>query len=355
MKLVSVNDLNGTEVLWKDILDYEGKVLLSAGTVLNKAHIEKLKNNGIYAIKVEDDYEFNLKWKFKDEYMNTLKTSVIKNMPILFDNLVDGDYDNSYKYIEDVYSIVDHIIHQGSITTNLFQIKSYDEYTYVHCVDTCIMATFLGYSMNINKANLRNLAVAALLHDIGKTKIPTSIINKKSKLSNNEFEIIKKHPMYGKQILQSMKKIHPDIISGVAEHHERFDGKGYPFGIKGYNICKFARIISICDVFTAVSANRSYRERFSPTDAYELILSCSGTAFDPTLVEHFRKTFFVYPLGCRLKLSNGLEGIVIEQNKFFPDRPIVRIISPDSTVQSNPFDMDLLKETTLTVVQVFDD
>lgn len=354
MKLVSVNDLSGAEVLWKDILDYEGKVLLSAGTVLNKNHIKKLKDNDIYAIRIEGNYNFNLKWQFRDQYMQALKSSVIKNVPILFDNLIDGDYANSYRYIEDVYSIVDYIIHQGTITTNLFEIKSYDDYTYVHCVDTCIMATFLGYSMNIDKNKLRNLAVAALLHDIGKTKIPTSIINKKGRLSNNEFEIIKKHPMYGKQLLQDMNKFLPDIIRGIAEHHERFDGKGYPLGIKGYNICKFARIISICDVFTAVSANRSYRQRFSPSDAYKLILSSSGTAFDPTLVKHFRQTFFVYPLGCRLKLSNGLEGIVVEQNKSFPDRPIIRIINPDCPLGTHPFYMDLLKETTLTIVEVFD-
>ncbi|CAM3802767.1 HD-GYP domain, c-di-GMP phosphodiesterase class II (Or its inactivated variant) [Hathewaya histolytica] len=355
MKLVSVNDLKGSEVLWKHILDYEGKILLSAGTVLNEDHINKLKHNGIYAIKVEENCDFNFKWKFKDDYMKTLKTSVIKNMPILFDNLVAGNYDDSHKYIEDVYSIVDHIMNQGTVNTNLFDLKHYDDYTYVHCVDTCIMATFLGYTMNLNKSNLRHLAVAAILHDIGKTKVPSSIINKKGRLTNNEFEIIKKHSLYGIQILNSIKKFHPIVIRAVAEHHEKFDGTGYPFGIKGYRISKFARIISICDVFTAVSANRSYRERFNPTDAYELILSSSGTAFDPILVKHFRDTFYIYPLGCRLKLSNGLEGIVIKQNKSFPDRPIVRIISPGYNIYSNSFDMDLLKETAITVVQVFDD
>lgn len=355
MKLVSVNDLTGREVLCKDILDYEGKLLLSAGTILNEDHIKKLKDNGIYTIKIKDDCNFNLSWRFKDKHMETLKDSLIKNMPTLLDNLVCGNYIDCHKHIEDVYSIVDHIIKQGTITTNLFEIKSYDDYTYVHCVDTCIMATFLGYTLELNKASLRLLAVAAILHDIGKTKIPSYIINKKGQLTNNEFEIIKKHPIYGTQILQSIKKIHPTIIRAVSEHHEKFNGTGYPLRIKGYNISKFARIISICDVFTAVSANRSYRERFNPSDAYELILSSSGTAFDPLLVKHFRKTFFVYPLGYRVKLSNGLEGIVIEQNKTFPDRPIVRIINLEDNISSHLNDIDLLKETTLTIVKVFDD
>lgn len=354
MKIILVENLRGTEKLSFDVCDNEGRILIKAGTVLSKQHINKLYDHGIFSVKIDgyDNDYLEYKSNLKDEYMESLKHSSLKNMPIMFDKIVNGSFDKPEEYTDNVYSMVDHILEEGSVNTNLFEIKSYDDYTYIHCVDTCIMAVFLGSTLHLPKDQLRDLSVAAILHDIGKTKISNSIITKQGKLTDEEFSIIQSHPIYGEEILRTISSIPSIVIKAVAQHHEKFNGKGYPYGVSGNNINIFARIISICDVFTAVSANRSYRKRFDPYDAYELILSSAGTQFDPTLVNCFKETFSVYPLGCSLILSNGFEGIVIGQNKGFPDRPILKIFKKFHQDIFSPFELNLLEHINVTVKDV---
>lgn len=354
MKIILVENLKGTEKLSFDVCDNQGRILIKAGTILTKQHINKLHDHCIFSVKIDGYSDNYLEYKsnLKDEYMESLKNSSLKNIPIMFDKIVNGNFDKPEEYTDNVYSMVDHILEEGSVNTNLFEIKSYDDYTYIHCVDTCIMAVFLGSSLHLPMDTLRDLSVAAILHDIGKTKISNSIITKQGKLTNEEFAIIKNHTLYGEEILSKISSIPQIVVDSVGQHHEKFNGKGYPRELSGDQINIFARIISICDVFTAVSANRSYRNRFNPYDAYELILSSAGTQFDPKLVHCFKDTFSVYPLGCSLILSNGLEGIVIGQNKGFPDRPIVKIFKKFNNDIFAPFELNLLEHINVTVKDV---
>lgn len=344
MKLLNIKNIEGNEILGKDILSNDGKVLLSRGTELKKDLKFNLITNGVYWIYVEDD---NLSDITDDKYLGELKKTALENMPNIFNELISSHIpdSSSLKYVE---NLIDYIKNQGDLNTNLYEVKTYDNYTYVHCVDTAIMATFFGVSLHLSDDELKQLGTAAILHDIGKTMIPNSIINKDGLLTKNEFEIIKKHSLFGKVILQNNKFISESIIDAVTQHHEKYDGSGYPYGLKGDQICYFAKIISICDVFTAISANRSYRKRFAPIEAYEYVLSGSGSSFDKNLVETFKNTFAVYPLGSCLKLTNGIEGYVVKQNKYFPDRPIVRITYDSKTKKSiSPYEIDLLNNTSI--------
>jgi putative nucleotidyltransferase with HDIG domain len=350
MKLTFVSNLEGTEILAKNILSDDGKTLLKAGTKLTKEFIGKLKNYGIFFVYINHDMLGDIT---DDKKLNELKEEALKTLPNIFNDLINRDEKNLKNSLLVVGNLVDHIIETGNININLYEVKTYDNYTYIHSVDTCIMASFIGMSINLNKNELKELAVAAILHDIGKTKISNEIINKKTPLTNAEFFEIKKHTIYGEKILRTSNTLSDCIIKSVLQHHERIDGKGYPYGITGNLIHKFTKIISISDVYTAVSANRSYRDRFTPSEAYELILSGSGTMFDSELVSNFRKTFAIYPLGCCIRLSNGMEGFVVKQNKYFPDKPIVRIIYDSQT--SNPlpyYEIDLLTNLNLVIESV---
>ena len=134
------------------------------------------------------------------------------------------------------------------------------------------------------------------------------------------------------------------ILKAVEHHHERVDGNGYPYGLTKNQISKFAKIIGICDVYDSVSNDRCYRKKFNPSDADELILADCGNAFDEDIVKSFKKTFSVFPLGVYLKLSNGVEGYVIKQNKNFPDRPIIRVLYESETRAPIKFyEIDLLE------------
>ena len=245
---------------------------------------------------------------------------------------------------------MDYIISMGDINKSIYDIQTYDNYTYVHSLDTCIMSSFLGIASGLGETNLKELSVGAILHDVGKTKVPITITSKIGSLNDNEYREMKKHTIYGREILQKKYSIPESVIKIVEQHHERVDGKGYPYGLKRDEISRFAKVISICDVYDSVSADRCYRKKFSPNDAYELILAGSGTSFDEELVMNFKNTFSIYPLGCCVKLSNGDEGYVIRQNKGFPDRPIIRILYEAETRKPIPMiEVDLIKNCNVTI------
>lgn len=343
MKIVFVNDLETDSILAKDVINSSGILLLKAGTKITRQYIKILKQNVILLVYIEDDLLADIE---TDEELEKLKENAIQQIPDIFEKIVSGNYVESTEVLRPIENIVDHVISEGEVNTNLFEVRTFDDYTYIHSVDTCIMATFLGLNIGYNKEKLKKLSTAAVLHDIGKTKIKLEIINKKGQLSSEEAIEMRKHPVYGKEILSNMKGLSDEIVSAVEQHHERVDGKGYPYKLNGEQISEFAKIISICDVFTAVSANRSYRKRFDPKEAYELILSGAGVMFDRELVQEFRNTFFVYPLGCHVKLSDGTDGYVARQNKFFPDRPVIRMINEET---SYSYEIDLLENPSIAI------
>ena len=347
MKLVFIDHLKGTEVLAKSILNNEGKILLKEGVTLRKELLTSLKNYGIFIIYVKDD---NLEDISEDKHLSELKQVTLTNMPNIFSDLVNNNEAEAIKSLGIVNELLDYIVEKENVNTNLYEVKSYDDYTYIHCVDTSIMSSFLGLNLGIKGKELRELGMAAILHDIGKTKVPNNLINKKGPLTEEEFMVVKKHTIFGAEILKKSSLFSKEVIDSVCQHHERVDGKGYPYGLKDKEINYFAKIISICDVYTALSSNRSYRKRFNPNEAYEQILSGAYSSFDYSIVKVFRETFAIYPLGCCLKLSNDIEGYVVRQNKYYPDRPVIRVLYDHITrYPIVPFEIDLLKATNVTV------
>lgn len=350
MKMVFIKDLKPDDVIVKDIYDDSGKLLIKSGTKVGRGSINFLRSKKVILVHIEDEKLDDIK---VDKKLGKLKTKVLSKMPLVFNNLITGDYEGCKEAMETVDELINYIAQKETVNTNLYEVKMYDNYTYIHCLDTGMMAAFLGLSMGFSTARLKDLTVSGMLHDIGKTKIPNEIINKQGKLADNEFQIIKQHPQYGKDILTKLGVLSDEVIEGVFQHHERYDGSGYPRGLSGTKISQFGRIIGICDVFTAVSANRSYRVRFKPNEAYELILSGSGSMFDPELVEEFRNTFFIYPLGSCVKLSNGIEGYVVNQNKHFPDRPIIRVVYEGTDKKPiSPYEIDLLQHNDIIIEEV---
>lgn len=335
MRLEFINRVRENEVLGKNILSNDGSILLRAGVRLTDRYISKLKELGVMHIYVEDGRLDDV--KVEDEGLLKLKQVYMKNMSKIVRNLSIGNKVETRDSLRIVEDLVEYIIDCGDVDKSLYDIKTYDNYTYIHCIDTSVMATFLGISMKYGEHDIKELGVSASLHDIGKTKIPHKIINKKGKLTNKEFEEMRKHPVYGRKILEKHVGISQRALDAIEQHHERVDGLGYPNGLKEKEISSFGKIISICDVYDAVSNDRVYRKKMSPNDAYELILGGSGTMFDPHFVKKFKDTFAIYPIGCCVKLSNGVEGYVIKQNKGFPDRPIIRVLYDEITKQPIPF------------------
>lgn len=351
MRLEFINRVKADEVLGRNIFTEDGSVLLRSGVKLTDQYIKKLKDLGVFYVYVEDDRLDDI--SVEDEKLSDLKAITMKNMGNIMKNVTAGDKKGTKESLSVVEDLVNHIIEMGDVNKSLYDIQTYDNYTYLHSIDTGIMATFLGLSMNLKESELKELTIGAILHDIGKTKIHSDIITKPGKLTEEEFEEIKQHPTYGKNILEKNFSISCEILKAVEHHHERVDGSGYPYGLTLHQISKFAKIISVCDVYDAVSNDRSYRQKFNPIDAYELILAGCGNAFDEEIVRNFKRTFSVFPLGVCLKLSNGIEGYVIKQNKDFPDRPVLRVLYENETRKPIKFyEIDLLQCHNLVVQSI---
>lgn len=352
MRLEFINRVKENDILGKSILTNEGNILLRAGVALTNQYIKKLNALGVLYVYVEDDRLDDV--DMEDERLTKLKQITMKNMDKIVKNLNTlnsrRDAKESLRIVE---NLIEYIIDSGDVNKSLFDVKTYDNYTYVHCIDTGIMSAFLGISLGFNEEDLKDLGKGAILHDIGKTKISNKIVNKKGPLNEAEFLEMRKHPLYGRKILEKNMFISEKILKTVEQHHERVDGNGYPFGLRGNEISKYAKIVCISDVYDALSNDRSYRKKFSPNDAYELILAGNGTMFDEKTVSAFKETFAIYPLGCCVRLSNGVEGYVIKQNIGFPDRPVIRVLYEAETKIPIPFyEVNLLKYLDIVVKEV---
>jgi putative nucleotidyltransferase with HDIG domain len=351
MRLEFINRVTEEDVLGKSILTNDGAILLRAGVKFTEAYIRKLKELGVFYVYIEDDRLEDI--YIEDERLEDLKKSTIKNLSVIMKNINNYNKKDMKNSLVQVEELVEYIIESGDVNKSLYDVKTHDNYTYIHSIDTAIMATFLGVAMKFNEKQLKELGKSAILHDVGKLNINSAIINKNGTLSEEEFQEMRKHPTYGAEMLGKNIHFPKNIINAVLQHHERVDGRGYPNGLVGDEISKYAKIVSICDVYDAISNDRSYRKKFNPNDAYELILSGSGTAFDTDIVMKFRETFSVYPLGSCLKISDGVEGYVIRQNKNYPDRPVIRVLYDSQTRNPiNFYEVDLLENINLVVVDV---
>jgi len=351
MRLEFINRVEVDEILSKNIVTNDGSVLLRSGVKLTQEYIFKLRDLGVFYIYVEDTRLDDV--SIEDERLCDLKELTMKNMSKIMKNVTSGDAKGTKNSLSVVEDLVNYIIEMGDVNKSLYDIQTFDNYTYLHSIDTGIMAIFLGISMNLTESELKELSIAAILHDIGKTKIDKNIITKPGKLTSDEFDEIKNHPIYGKKILEQNFNMTNRVLKAVEHHHERVDGTGYPYGLTKNQISRFAKIIGICDVYDSVSNDRCYRKKFNPSDAYELILAGAGNAFDEEVVIKFKRTFSVFPLGVCLKLSNGVEGYVIKQNINFPDRPIIRVLYESETrVPIKFYEIDLLKQRNVIVESI---
>jgi len=228
---------------------------------------------------------------------------------------------------------------------HIHDLKSYDEYTYHHSLSTTLLSIATGQALGLEQKTLLALGRCAMLHDIGKQSIPIEIINKQGKLTNDEFEIIKMHPVFGMQTLKNKKMGNQELWNAVLFHHEKINGKGYPNKLEKDEIPLFSKIIAVADIYDAVTSYRSYRTPMTPADAHELVCSETGSALDYDIVMAFTKKLSLYPIGTFLELSNRRVGVVTDDSSIL--RPIVKMID-----NSEMIDLNSIKHLTLTIAKV---
>ena len=231
---------------------------------------------------------------------------------------------------------------------SLSRIKHKDDYTFEHCVSvSAIQVSFSAY-LNMNEQDIYNSCIGGFLHDIGKIMMPDYILNKPAKLNDEEFRIMKSHVVETKKILDEIPGIE-EIAKQIAyQHHERYDGSGYPLGLKGEQISQAGKIAAICDVYDAITSNRIYHKGITPHAALGKLLEWSDFNFDKRLVEQFIRFIGIYPVGTLVKLESGLVGVVVEQNNGAASSlfPIIKIFySSKYGRYINEYHIDLSKES----------
>ncbi len=245
-----------------------------------------------------------------------------------------------------VGSILNRVVENRSAILGLATIKSYDEYTSFHSINVLILSLALGSMLPLDRQSLMILGTGALLHDIGKVTIPASIINKQGPLSSSEWDLMRRHPVIGADILISQPGINPLSVVVAFEHHLRYDLKGYPEVKEKRELSLFSRIVEIADVYDAMTTDRPYQKAKDPQQAMRILAKDSGSAFDPLLVKVFIDMMGFYPVGTLVRTASGETGIVYEQNEGDRSAPLVKVIRDARGEEVEPHIMDLtqLKE-----------
>ncbi len=229
--------------------------------------------------------------------------------------------------------------------TKAFSHKRYATWIVSHSVNVAIIALKISIGLKYDKKHQHQLAQAALLHDVGMTKIPNRIIFKHGKLSDTEFATIKKHPDYSRELLKHLKKDYPYVFKTAYQEQEREDGSGYPQGLKGPEITEYAKIVGMADVFEALVHGRSYREGYIPYRAIQKIIENLSKKFNPKIIRAFINVISMFPVGSMVKLNTGEIAQVISVNKTRPIRPVVEVLTtPDGEKLDKTTTIDLEKE-----------
>jgi len=351
MKTISIENAMPEMIIARDVSISEDDhlAIVYENTKLTGPMIERLKSYGIKRVTVFEEGETNnvpAREDTKKEEVfidkpapiieEKLKSEAIENIEELFNIAKFGEqaHKSSMQVVKHIDSVVRQLISSVNGDKNAFvniaDLKSYDEYTYHHSLSVAVLSIAIGEKIGIKGRKLEALGKASIMHDIGKTAVPIEIINKPSKLTEGEFEIIKKHSLEGFNYLSNNSIGSQEMWQEVLLHHEKVDGTGYPLGIKGDKIPLVSRIISIADVYDALTSNRPYRQPMQPAEALEYIMANTGTHFDYDLVKLFIDSLELYPVGSIVELSNN-KAAVVKSNEYAM-RPVVQMLDTGKTL-----------------------
>lgn len=326
----------------KDRLD---RTLIAKGTILDVYMIQSLQKlgiGGIYVSEGEEDpvpeakepplppgIQKTINKNRKDDpakvkLSESLKQRVSTGMQYLYNNTNDEHFANtSTRITNDLMKAIDD---NAAIAVDINALKTSDEYTFKHSVDVATMSMIIAKNMGYSQDDIHSIGIAGLLHDIGKSKVPLEILNKPARLNDEEFKVMKKHSIFGYEIIKEKENFSKSIALAVLQHHEKMNGRGYPLGVKSDKITNFAKILSVVDVYDALVTERPYKKALSQRTAIEMIMSMTEE-LDIKAMKVFFKTVILYPVDTTVELSNGEKAKVVKNNEGSVLRPTVVSIS----------------------------
>ncbi|TGE34507.1 HD-GYP domain-containing protein [Desulfosporosinus sp. Sb-LF] len=332
-----------------DLFDKIGVLLLHKGQLVTKGIRDLLQKREVYVWKgPENSYQAEKVKSFsKDVYIKLvgslwdiyhkaklIQPEQIKSTVPLVETII-----NELKPIN-VY------LNLNTVRLDVETFKHHDYGTFVHSLNVAILATLTGMRLGYIDRRLKYLTLGALLHDIGKLKVPKEILNKPGSLTGREFEVMKLHPLFGMEMLKYTRLL-PGVLATIEKHHERWNGTGYPNGSRGNNIHLDAQIVAVSDVYEALTADRPYRKGLPPYHALEMILAWSGKDFNPLVVQAFRESLILYPENAIVTLNTREMGVIAAVPLKMPTRPLIRLlIDNNGRLLNKEIYVDLMQDLT---------
>jgi len=262
----------------------------------------------------------------------------------IIDNLQQGKSLNIPNTGRALETLVSSMLRNPDAMMLLQQLRNRDEYAYSHSIGTSILAVAFSRHMGFSQRQIKFFAMGALLLDIGKIKVSEELLKRPGRLSDDEFAEVKRHVQYGLDLLEGANGVSQLTLDVVACHHERFDGSGYPRGLKGRHIPVHARMAGIIDTYDAITSDRPYAAAMSPHEAIRRLYDLGGRDFQKELVEQFIQCIGAYPTGTLVELSTGEVGVVVTQNRVRRLRPTVMLIlGSEKRALKEPITLDLIE------------
>lgn len=337
-RYISTRLLDEGMIIDQAIIDKSGRILIARKTVLDQFLLEALRKMGVPGIYIREgeedpDEEIEVapetlekieKLKVADKAKVTLSASVKERVStgiqFLYSDTASPNFSNTASNI--AQNLMQAITENDAVAMNIDALKVSDEYTFKHSVDVATMGMIIARKSGLSEKDVYQVGVAGLLHDVGKSQIPNEILNKAGKLTEEEFTIMKKHTVFGYNILKEKSDLPTEVVAGVLQHHEKINGRGYPLKLTEKQISTYAKVLSVADIYDALVTERPYKKGFSPHDALEMIMALTDE-LDLNYMRSFIETVILYPVDSVVTLSNGERAKVVQNTPQYPMRPKV--------------------------------
>ena len=328
----------------QSVVDRLGRTLVAKGAILDEYVIDSMLKMGVMSVYIregeEDEVEeepeeicplarVNIDKLHTDDrskvmLSNSVRKRVAEGIQYIYNNAEGSNLSSATDSISN--DLMSAISNNDAVAIDINALKTSDEYTFKHSVDVATIAMILAKKQGLSKKQIHEIGVAGLLHDVGKTKVPLEILNKPGRLDDEEFNVMKQHPVFGYKMIKDNPDFSPEVAYAVLQHHEKIDGNGYPLSVNSSQITQYAKILSVADIYDALVTERPYKKAFTQRTAVEMIMSMTGE-LDMKAMKSFLESIILYPVDTVVELSNGERAKVVKNSPTFVLRPTVVSLS----------------------------
>lgn len=331
MRRINVSRLKTGMELAKPIYANNGVILLRDGTMLTQNYIDKIQYLQLPYIYIKDDLSEGIEI---DEMISDETRVETKRVLVgAISKMQKGNFQINEEISAKVEEIITEVVSHPKVMVSLQEIRNKDEYLHMHSINVCVISLLIARRKGYNDTQMKHLALGALLHDIGKTKIDNvRVLQYREGLEEADFNEYMEHVRLGYEIIKAIPNSSLLAANIALTHHEKYDGSGFPLGKKNDSIHEFARIVAVANEYDNLVYNQPKDQAMRHYEIIELMVSKAYSWFDPDIIRIFRSSISPYPIGAGVRLSDQRRGIVSRLNENLPTRPIVRIVNDQNVV-----------------------